>query len=572
MGDEIVALYDETSPLEQSRRSILYHRNRAEETPTYLVELPEQRIDAPRPATQSTTRPRRSTIVNTFHLPDTREAEEEPLEDYVRRNQFSFRKSLSPEGDEQLLTTSRPQRYEEGEVVSPATAEDIERDLMDREKRRKNRETESEDGYEKRRASLPEEKAQKHRVSQQSENYSEPKTRRYKDANKYEDSERRKPEKTKPKSGKHGANQVEDWLPRNEVMVMPAHEPVPASPFSNDQKGYEHQKYSPVKVKMSVESTDEESFGEKKHRGKQKQHSERGKRNPSTAKRKSSQESNEDSFGEDYDRTKKRHKKQANHEKFEYPTKDLEESKDRHENSRKRRRRKERSGEAKGGRIESRESSGRSSDDKKPRGKSSDRAIGSRSSSVCLSGDSGGNSSEPYIVNSASAKETRPVAKNRKQHSGKYRKTDEKPSNRNEKSLPSSSHERGTKSDDFVDYSKTKNPFGKEEPYSVHYVATKGAVGKKPAAGPEKSKTNKKDKDKKGKRGGEEGGKEVAVKAPRSATKVVAKRRYHIQIPEHGRPETWFNVRFNMNAENNVDMNYDGPVKINNYYASNNYS
>lgn len=562
MGDELVALYDETSPLEQSRKSILHYHDRAEETPTYLVELPEQRIDAPRPLAQSTSRPRRSTIVNAFQPPTTREAEEQPLEDYVRRNQFSFRKSISPEGDEQLPTTNRPQSYQEGELVSPATAEDIERDLMDS-KKRKNRGAESVDGYE-RRDSLPEEKAQKHRLSQRSENDSEPKTHRHKDSNKYEDSERRK-----PRSGKHGKNQMEHSRPRNEVVVMPAQEPVSVSPFSKDQKGHEKQSYSPVKVKMSVESTDEERFGNKNHRGKH--HTERGKSYPSSAKRKSSQESNEESFGEDRDRTKKIHKKQANYQKSEYPTNDLEESKDRHEKSRRRRKRKERSEGAVGGRIDSRESSGRSSDDKKPRRKSLDRSIRSRSSSVCLSGESGGNSSEPYMVNSSSTKEDRPVGKHRKQPSGKDRTTGEKPSNRNEKSPPRSSHKRGTKSDDIVDYSKTTNPFGKEEPYSVHYVATKGGAGKKPDAGPEKGRTNKKDKDRKEKKGGEEANKNVAVKAPKSATKVVAKRRYHIQIPEHGRPETWFNVRFNMNADN-VDMNYDGPVKINNYYASNNYN
>lgn len=563
MGDEIVGLYDETSPLERSRRSILHYHERVEETPTYLVELPEQRIDAPRPTTQSTYRPRRSTIVNAFHPPVTREAEEQPLEDYVRRNQFSFRKSLTPE-DIQLLNTNGPQRYEEGEVVRPATAEDIERDLMDS-KKRKNRGAESVDSYE-RRESLPEEKALKHRVSQQSENYSEPKTHRRKDSAKYEDSERRKTEKTKPKSVKIGKNQMENSRPRNEVVVMPAQEPVSVSPFSKDQKGQENRKYSPLKVKMSLESTDEERFGDKKSRGKH--HSERGKSYPSSAKRKSSQESNKDSFGEDHDRTKKKHKKQKNYQKSEYPSNDSEESKDRHEKSRRRKRRKERSEEAKGGRIESRESSGRSSDDKKPRRKSLDRAFRSRSSSVCLSGESGDNSSEPYIVNRTSTKENRPEAKNRKKPSGKDRTSGEKPSNRQEKG-----HKRGTTSDDFVDYSKTTNPFGKEEPYSVHYVATKGAAGKKPdAGGPEKSKSNKKDKDRKEKSGEEEANKNVAVKAPRSATKVVAKRRYHIQIPEHGRPETWFNVRFNMNAENNVDMNYDGPVKINNYYASNNYT
>lgn len=568
MGDEIVTLYDETSPIEQNRRSILHYQDRAEETPTYLVELPEQRIDAPRPLAQSTSRPRRSTIVNAFHLPATREAEDQPLEDYVRRNQFSFRKSLPPEGDEQLPTTNRPLSYEEEEVVSPATPEDIERDLMDNNKR-KNRGAESVDGYE-RRDSLPKEKAQKHRSSQQSENYSEPKKHRNRDSNKYEDSERRKAEKTKPKSGQHGANQAGHSRPRNEVVVMPAQQPVTVFPFSKDQKGHENQPYSPVKVKMFVESSDEERFEDKKHSGKQ--NSERGKSYPSSAKRKSSQESNEDSFGETHDRTKKRHKKQPSYQKSGNPTQDLEESKDRHEKSRRRKKRKERSEGAVGGRIESRESSGRSSDDNKPRRKSLDRAIRSRSSSVCLSGESGGNSSEPYIVNSSSTKETRPVAKHGKQPSEKERRTGEKPVNRNEKSPPQSSHKRGTKSDDFVDYSKTTNPFGKEEPYSVHYVATKGGAGKKPDAGPEKGRTNKKDKDRKEKRGGEEANKNVAVKAPKSATKVVAKRRYHIQIPEHGRPETWFNVRFNMNAENNVDMNYDGPVKINNYYASNNYS
>jgi len=63
-----------------------------------------------------------------------------------------------------------------------------------------------------------------------------------------------------------------------------------------------------------------------------------------------------------------------------------------------------------------------------------------------------------------------------------------------------------------------------------------------------------------------------AVKTPKSATTMTMRKRYHIQIPKHGQPETWFSARFNINDEKNVEMNYEGPVKITNYYSSNKYS
>lgn len=63
----------------------------------------------------------------------------------------------------------------------------------------------------------------------------------------------------------------------------------------------------------------------------------------------------------------------------------------------------------------------------------------------------------------------------------------------------------------------------------------------------------------------------VPVKAPKSVSKVLTSRRYHIQVPEEGQKETWFNVLYNFSDDSNVDWTYEGPVKITNYYSTSNY-
>ncbi|XP_054290246.1 nipped-B-like protein B isoform X2 [Macrosteles quadrilineatus] len=56
------------------------------------------------------------------------------------------------------------------------------------------------------------------------------------------------------------------------------------------------------------------------------------------------------------------------------------------------------------------------------------------------------------------------------------------------------------------------------------------------------------------------------VTMPKSATTLTSRRRYHLQITDHKMKEPWFNSCFNISKENNVDFNYDGPVKITPYY------
>lgn len=56
------------------------------------------------------------------------------------------------------------------------------------------------------------------------------------------------------------------------------------------------------------------------------------------------------------------------------------------------------------------------------------------------------------------------------------------------------------------------------------------------------------------------------VNTSKSASKVIFKRCYHVKIVEPLESEAWFNSVFNFDDSYNIDLKYEGPVKITPYY------
>lgn len=56
------------------------------------------------------------------------------------------------------------------------------------------------------------------------------------------------------------------------------------------------------------------------------------------------------------------------------------------------------------------------------------------------------------------------------------------------------------------------------------------------------------------------------VNTSKSASKVIFKRCYHLKIVEPMESEAWFNSVFNFDDSYNIDLKYEGPVKITPYY------
>lgn len=132
-----IYVFDETSPLLESRRSILFHDQRADTlTPSYLIELPQHFSDAPVPPTvllENRRRSRGPSIINTeIQQEFSEQDQEEPLEYFKTRNLTNYRKSIlikDPNETSEVINADSEFNGMEFEIVEPL--QDLEKDVSE---------------------------------------------------------------------------------------------------------------------------------------------------------------------------------------------------------------------------------------------------------------------------------------------------------------------------------------------------------------------------------------------------------------------------------------------------------
>uniref|UniRef100_A0A1B6FK24 Uncharacterized protein n=1 Tax=Cuerna arida TaxID=1464854 RepID=A0A1B6FK24_9HEMI len=578
--------YDETNPLRQPQRDVLRYSSQPEEDSSYLVELPEDLPELSPPPHHPTLRSRNTTIVNTSYLPESPEEEQEPLEAYIKKNLIIFRKSLTPDG---LTYTSRRIPSEKGDegslVVIPGNIEESAFNLN-----HPRSENIIKDNIEKEMAKPDNLEYDERKDSQHDDNVGSPALLDNDDIHNRED-------------GIHSKI--------NDTVVMQISDHVALnhnSPFRDEKNKTNSQPVSPVQVIVMVDShehkNDKDYLKDKK------------------STKKGYNELEEDGLGaeettwsrKDYDKSDPNrtilHRskgmqdmrgKDNDPENFSKVTdgkggikRDGKSDPDRMvldrskgmQNMRGKEKDPEKFNKVMDGR-------GNKTKDGKtdPDRMGLDRSKGMQNMrendndpdkfSKVMDGKGEKRKDGKFDPNKNFLDGTKEMQSTKEKDNDQQKPSkaiDEKDGKRKDgyktgisNQTPDSKQKKDRKyKDDLEDsdeeyYNKPKDFSGK----TGNIMKTKPG---KSAADDKRPTGNEPTQDYKRTNANSEVPKTITVKAPKTASQMYATKRYHIQIPQHGRPETWFNVCFNLDHENNVDMNYEGPVKITNYYSSNKYS
>uniref|UniRef100_A0A1B6JL38 Uncharacterized protein n=1 Tax=Homalodisca liturata TaxID=320908 RepID=A0A1B6JL38_9HEMI len=521
--------YDEITPLRQPQRNVLRYSSQPQEDSSYLVELREDLPELSPPPHHSTLRSRNTTIVNTSYQPESPEEEQEPLEAYIKKNLTIFRKSLTPHD---LPYTSRRIPSEKGDEGSLLViAGNSESAFSFNQLRSENKAIETE--------------------MAKSDNLE------YNEGNDNQNEDNVGAPALLDNDDVHSRDGIHFQI--NDTIVMQVSDHVALnqnSPFAAEQNKTNTHPVSPVQVIVMVDTHEDENDENELKRTKRVH-----------------KELEEDGLGrKETTRSRKDYDKSDPNRMIIDRSKGVQNVREKDKDA------------DKFGKVMDGKSGKRKDSKSDPERMVLDRSKGMQNmrdkdndpDKLRKVMDGKGErrndgKSDPNRMVFDETKEM-PSTKEKNKDPQKLSKVDGKDQRGKDgygtgisDQTPESKQKKGRKNKDELEdsdeeyYNKPKDFSGKTKP------GKSAADGRRPA-------DNEPTQDHKRTNANTEIPKNITVKPPKTATQMYARKRYHIQIPQHGQPETWFNVCFNLDHENNVDMNYEGPVKITNYYSSNKYA